>query len=42
MKLPEQPYNEEERLRELLSLNILDSDPDQDLDLITEIGRAHV
>lgn len=38
MKLPELPFNEDERIRELLSLHILDTEPDQDLDLITELA----
>lgn len=40
MKLPEEPLNEEARIRELLSLNILDSEADANLDMITELASS--
>jgi signal transduction histidine kinase len=40
MKLPKLTENEEQRLRALLDLNVLDTDPDQDLDLITELASS--
>jgi signal transduction histidine kinase len=40
MKLPEQPLNEDARIRELLALNILDTEADENLDMITEIASS--
>jgi|GEM_PF-1898942 len=40
MKLPELPLNEDARIKELLALNILDTEADENLDMITEMASS--
>jgi signal transduction histidine kinase len=40
VKLPPLSENEEQRLRALMELDVLDTEPDQDLDLITELASS--